>query len=247
MTLGTEVNTLGSFHSSDGKWNHRFGINSQSVAFDSTQNEKETLLNSHAFEVDASHEDENVVLWFPDTDSGVIGVKPADWGSTIGTHYETAIKNTAALVNAKFAAAWSASQIIDALLDAGSKSGSGKQRRYEWSPSGDYQDLAHQGKFQVSHPDSTSISTYVNIHSNNTTWISFLLTLGTDGGNWISEIDPQTQGFSSQDNKNPDTFSRKAAKKGMERAKNAGEGLPNPENMSKKEKNKWGGQKTKRT
>jgi len=218
----TTIHSLGAGTYDDGIL-HRFGVNTHAICVDADTEEKVKGISAHSVAVDARNEgnpDADTVLSYPDRMSDATGAWPdSGWfNSDLGDVFKDTIVTTASVVNNAFAVASGGAAIYKNIVDTVTTScdDDEKCQKFQWSI-GSQPEVAHQAKFGARIPYETSTAIRTNVQAGNTTTISYILTLGQGEDNYVSPRDP---GIASTD-------------------EGAG-GIPRVENMSRKERNKWG-------
>lgn len=246
ISVSSTLQHIGSSFGRDNRWNHKFGINTQAVAYH-TRDEKlrPNIKNQSTKAVKVG--DSSLILSGQPIGSPYVGATPAGGSEDLEEVFMTALTATAGLLNAKFAVASAAASIANNLKEAGSRTckQAADCMKYEWTYFQDKNEVSHQARWWATTAEEEWGNFEVATQADSETAISFVVAVGPDYGD-IAPGDPPsrtgTQDVTSAE-EHPYYMTRDELDNlsGSDRLTDSG--IPSPHSMDAEQTDKFGVQK----
>lgn len=243
ISVSSNLHHIGSFPTEENKngekvtvWNHKFGINTQAVAYHTDAEELRPNIKNHSTKAQKlGGSDSSLELDGRPVGSNSVGATPSSNTESLEEVFTTSLRTTASLLNAKFAVASAATTIANSLKEAGSRSCKEASDciNYEWTYFQDKEEVSHQTKWWAYTTGDDWGNFEVATQADSETAISFVVTVGDDYGNTRPRDPPSstgTQDATTADN-HPNYITRDELDNLSNNRRLTTSGIPAPEDM----------------
>ncbi|CQH64244.1 uncharacterized protein HHUB_4333 (plasmid) [Halobacterium hubeiense] len=230
----------------DERWNHKFGINTQAVAYHTQDEKLRPNIKSQSTKAKKIG-DSSLILSGQPIGSPYVGATPSNNSEDLEQIFTTALEATAGLLSAKFAVASAATSIANSLKEAGSRTckEASDCEQYEWTYLQDKKEVSHQAKWWATTEKDEWGNFEVATQADSETAISFVVAVGPDYGD-VAPGDPPSR-TGAQDVKSAEEHPYYMTRdelddlSGSDRLPNSG--IPSPQSMDGTTADKFGVQK----
>lgn len=249
FSLSSTVHHLLSARASDGRWTHKFGLNSQAVSVFTREDELQANIGHQHANLEKMGDSSMEITGKP-VGSDYVGAMPDSGNnSDVGDFFLTAAQTTASLLSKKFAYASAAYTILSALAKMGNEDCSSRTdcHLYDWDHD-QAGEVGHQAKFYADIDEDDWGNIEVTTAIEEEVGVSFVLTIG-NGQHFEYAYEPPSRsdmirahgtGGSSGGNTFGGYLSRDQAKDLARAAEKGGSGLSAPSEMTAAEKQQYG-------